>query len=156
MDNLNDFKKIFSWYRNLSIELLKQLPEEKLNDQISSRSLPVRCQIIDLGDMQLKTVERMGARNIGHFQRPNEKTATKEEIIAYLTQTLEATMKILETMDPATTTLDWFGRMKFNFQEALAFLLAHEAMHHGEILSFIFAKDVEMPKAFKSTWGFEL
>lgn len=124
-----------------------------MDDQISSRSIPIRCQLIDLGDMQLKIVGLMGGKHMGTFKRPSETTGSKDEIISYLNESHKAVLKTLETMDPQTTSLDWFGRMRFNFDEALAFMLAHEAMHHGEILSFIFAKDLPMPNAFKDTWG---
>lgn len=155
MNNLNIFKKTFGWYRNLTIELLKQLPEDRMDDQISSRSIPIRCQLIDLGDMQLKIVGLMGAKHMGTFKRPSETTGSKDEIISYLNESHKAVLKALEGMNPQTASLDWFGRMHFEFDEALAFMLAHEAMHHGEILSFIFAKDLPMPNAFKDTWGFE-
>ncbi len=154
MNDLNTFKKNFSWYRALSIALLKEMPEEMLNEQISDRSLPVRCQIIDLGLMQLITAEKMGA-TVRKPQKPSDETATKEEIINYLNETHEIVLNTLNELDPSTVQLDWFGRMHFNFEEALAFMLSHEAMHHGEILSFIFAKNLPMPQAFKDTWGFE-
>jgi alpha-ketoglutarate-dependent taurine dioxygenase len=154
MNDLNSFKKIFSWYRALSIALIKEMPEDMLNEQISDRSLPVRCQVIDLGLMQLITAEKMGA-SITKPEKPDDETASKEEIINYLNQTHEIVLNGLAELDPATVELDWFGRMHFSYEEALAFMLSHEAMHHGEILSFIFAKNLPMPQAFKDTWGFE-
>ena len=82
MNDLNSFKKIFSWYRALSIALIKEMPEDMLNEQISDRSLPVRCQVIDLGLMQLITAEQKGA-SISKTMKPDEETPYQEQSINY-------------------------------------------------------------------------
>jgi hypothetical protein len=89
------------------------------------------------------------------LERPSPDSASKEAIIEYLQNSYKMVLSELEVTDPASASLDWFGRMHFDFDEALTFMLAHEAMHHGEILSFIFQKDLPMPQIFKDTWGFE-
>jgi uncharacterized damage-inducible protein DinB len=154
---IEDFFSSFQWYRELSHRLLEELSPEVLQMQINERSLPVIEQFIDLGDMQLKMSEFIsGVKPILAVERPNPMNTTKEQVKIYLLeceQVFKDTLSKVENED--SISVSWFDRMKFNFKQALHFVLAHEAMHHGEILSFIFAKQVPMPPAFKQTWGFE-
>lgn len=155
MTNLNSFKTTFSWYRNLTLELIRQFPEALLRQQLSERSIPINIQFIDLGDMQLKIAEKVTGKTFPHVHRPSNESTDKNKIIEYLVEANKLFFEALQSVDVNSANLDWFGRMDFNFEESLSFLLAHEAMHHGEILSFIFAKDLPMPEALKNTWGFE-
>jgi hypothetical protein len=147
---INDFLKAFAWYRSLSLRLLDEIQDDMLSTQISERSLPVREQFIDLGIMQIKILEMLSNKPFAdQVNQPSTTDATKEQIKTYL---LECDKIFKENI----VKLNWFGRMDFSFKEALFFSLSHEAMHHGEVLSWIFAKNIDMPQAFKETWGFEL
>jgi hypothetical protein len=156
-DYIDSFTLNYSWYRNLSLRLLDEIPEGYLGQSISERSLSLRHQFIDLGILPLKILELLLDRNFFNLcPLPDENTANKTQILEYLKKSNEIFEENITKVTDATATISWFGRMDFNCQQALNFILAHEAMHHGEILSFIFAKNIEMPAAYKETWGFEL
>lgn len=157
ISSLNTFKKTFSWYRNLSLKLLREIPDKYLNEQLSPKSLSLCFQFIDLGEMELRVLERTTGEKITHLiHEPSKKNASKKEIISYINQCHQLFLKEVKKLEGnGNSYCNWYGRMKFDLSETLTFLLAHEAMHHGEILAFIQAKKVPMPKAFKQTWGFE-
>jgi hypothetical protein len=155
--NIQDFLTSFQWYRDLSLALFEELAEEQLTLQVSERSLTLRAQFIDLGILQVKILELLsGNKFFDRVTQPDELLATKEDIIAYLADCNKLFIENILQVSNRDITISWFGRMSFTFEQALHFLLAHEAMHHGEMLSCIFANNIEMPSAFKKTWGFEL
>lgn len=146
----------YNWYRNLTILLIEQMPETLYAESIAVRSLPLRTQFIDMGDVQLKIIGMVTNLDLKqNIARPSEHTATPAEIIAYLHECSRVAEDALRIVEKTDITINWHDRMQFTFHEALSFLLAHEAMHHGELLSFVFVKDIQMPDVFKNTWGFE-
>lgn len=148
------FLTSFSWYRKLTKKMLEEIPFEYFNQSLSSRSLTLSCQFIDMGDMQLRVIESLTGKKTGHILRPTDNVATKEEIVSYIDACNDHFEKEI-AMVSHDARMDWFGRMDFDLKGTLDFLLAHEAMHHGEILSFIFSKNIQMPPSLKDTWGFE-
>ena len=151
--NIDEFIHTFQWYRNISLKLLDQLQETSLNDRLSPRSLTLNYQIIDLGDMQLRVLERLTGKKIPYKGRPSDVCTSKKEISEYLKKCMRYFCREIKNID-SDKRMDWFGQMNLNFSETLSFILAHEAMHHGEILSFIYARNLPMPPIFKNTFGF--
>lgn len=151
---IDQFIQTFSWHRNLTKKLLEEIPFEYFTEQLAPRSLTLSCQFIDIGDMQLRMIEMLGGKKPTAIKRPIDNKASKEEIAKYMDECNAFFEREIRTIS-SEARMDWFGRMNFGFSETLAFLLAHEAMHHGEILSFIFGKNIPMPRSFKTTWGFE-
>lgn len=155
-DFLEKFVKRFAWYRGITIGLLKQLPADQLNERISERSLPMRLQIVDLGDVQLQILEMLTGKIFkDQLERPDPETGSVEEIEKYLNECQKIFAENVVLFDDENKKISWFDRMDFDYQELLTFLQAHEAMHHGEILSFVYAKGIPMPQVLKETWGFE-
>ena len=153
---IHEFITTFSWYRNVSLKLLEQLPQEALLEQISDRSCTVSIQFTDLGDTELKVVGDIVGKDLRALvTRPALTCTSKAEIAGYLAACSAIAKKELETFPHAESSSSWYGRINFTLPQALTFIIAHEAMHHGEILSFIYAKNLPMPAILKTTWGFE-
>jgi hypothetical protein len=153
---IEDFIKSFTWYRNLTIGIAQQVPHANLQDRISDRSLTLSVQIIDMGDFQIKVLEMMtGKKFADQLTRPNPTTATNEEIATYLQACHDLFSKELRANANSLQGINWYGRMQFDPKETLEFLHAHETMHHGEILSVIYQKNLPMPKILTDTWGFD-
>ncbi len=156
MFDLDHFQKTFSWYRKLSLDLLNQIPAKYLTEQLSTRSLSLRIQFVDLGDMELRVLKKTVGKKLLHTIAEPSKNASKKEITDYINECHKLFLKeVKKNEGNGETCCNWYGRMKFDLSETLTFLIAHEAMHHGEILAFIQAKKIPMPKIFKDTWGFE-
>lgn len=152
---IETFITSFKWYRDLSLQLLNEIPDKAMSEKISKRSLPMGEQFIDLGDMQLKIVEQLVEKKLFDLNKRPSFPTSKEIIKEYLISSDSLVNKELRALTDYSRGVDWFGRMKFNFWNSLTFLLAHEAMHHGEILSFIYGSKHTMPPALRDTWGFE-
>lgn len=152
--DIKEFQKAFSWYRELSKQLLLEIPEKYLYQEICPRSLKLVYQFIDLGEMQLRVLSRITGKEYD-MTLPSAEKIDKQEIIAFMDTCSETFFQEISHLDKKTAQMDWFGRMQFDFGQALSFLLSHESMHHGEILSFVYDKDMPMPPAFKKTWGFD-
>ena len=136
------FLDTLNWYRKISFKLIDEIPAEYMHQQISSRSLQPACQLVDLGDFHLRVAHLIDP-NADQVERPNPDTATPQEIKDYISKTqkvLETVLMVIE--DKENFTITWFDRMTFNFPDVLSFVLAHEAMHHGELMSFIYDKDL--------------
>ncbi len=77
-----------------------------------------------------------------------EKQVTKETIIAHMKQADESLMKVLEETDllqkfeDGTTPL-----MKYMV------LVEHESHHQGQIINFIYAHDLPIPKSWEEKWA---
>jgi len=155
--NLAQFGKTFEWYRNISIQLLEEFPTKLLSEQVSTRSLCLAHQFIDLGEMELRVLERITKKKYNKkIAQPNAEKTNGREIIKYLTACHALFLSEVEHIpNKDECCCNWFDRMHFDLSEALTFLIAHEAMHHGEILSFIQTKNLPMPKILQRTWGFE-
>lgn len=148
-----NFLHTLYWYRSISNKLIEEIPAEYMHQRISDRSLPPACQLVDLGDFHQRVSKLIDPASQG-VQRPDPETATKEEMVEYIAKTQKVLEKVLFGIsDKENFTITWFDRMTFNFPDVLSFILAHEAMHHGELMSFIYDKDLPMPKAFTETWG---
>jgi len=152
-DYAKNFFKTLTWYRSISNNLINEIPDSHMHKRISKRSLTPACQLVDLGDFHLRVCKLINPR-ARMINRPDPKTASKMEMIGYL----EKTQKVLESTlfgipNKQNFTITWFDRMTFTFPDVLSFILAHEAMHHGELMSFVYEKDLPMPRAFSETWG---
>lgn len=153
MEPVEIFFKAFAWYRIISNRLIDEIPPEFMQQQISSRSLTPACQFVDLGDFHLRVCNLIEG-HVEDIARPDPTTATPEEIKAYIARCQEILKKVLIAVpDKEHFTITWFDRMTFTFPEVMTFILAHEAMHHGELMSFIYNKNLPMTKAFTDTWG---
>lgn len=152
---IENFTKSYRWLRNLSLKLLDSFSEEELELTLSDRSLKLRTQFIDLGITQLTVAYKTAGKDPRTLISNIPDTSNKEEIKLSLN---ECEQKMFDQINlfKGDERLDWFGRMNFDFSQSLDFIIFHESMHHGEVLSLIYAKNLKMPKAFKSTWGFEL
>ncbi len=147
------FFKTLDWYRTISNNLTREIPQEYMHQSISERSLTPACQLVDLGDFHLRVCKLITGKTV-EVQRPDPATAKSEEMIQYIAKCdaiLRKTLLAIPNKDKFSLT--WFDRMTFNLPDVLSFILAHEAMHHGELMSFIYDKDLPMPRAFTETWG---
>ena len=82
---IHEFITTFSWYRNVSLKLLEQLPQEALLEQISDRSCTVSIQFTDLGDTELKVVGDIVGKDLRALvTRPALTCTSKAEIAGYL------------------------------------------------------------------------
>lgn len=149
----NNFLHTLNWYRSISTKLIEEIPANYMHERISDRSLTPACQLVDLGDFHLRVCKLIDPLS-QDIKRPDPSTATKKQMIDYIGNTQKVLEKTLFSIkDKENFTITWFDRMTFNFPDVLSFILAHEAMHHGELMSFIYDKDLPMPKAFTETWG---
>jgi hypothetical protein len=148
------YLNMFLWYRNITLGFVEQLPEQSLDDKLCGHSMTIYCQVVDLGDMQLKILGMMLGKNL--LEDTTEVLTgkhTKERLRSYLIHCHERFVHHFLTSNMKGKTLNWYGRFSFDLRGALVFLIAHESLHHGEILSFIYGKNKEMPQAFSQTWG---
>jgi hypothetical protein len=150
---IETFLKTLSWYRKISNKLIDEITPDQMHQQISHRSLTPACQLVDLGDFHLRVASLISGQE-EKIVRPDPELANKPAMVAYIHQTQKVLEKALNAIpNKEQFTVTWYDRMTFNLPDVLSFVLAHEAMHHGELMSFIYAKDLPMPKAFTETWG---
>lgn len=152
-DYAKNFLKTLTWYRSISNKLIDEIPMDHMHQSISHRSLPPACQLVDLGDFHMRVVKLIDPK-AKDLKRPDPASATKAEIKNYIAKTQKVLEKTLFAIpNKKDFTITWFDRMTFTFPDVLSFVLAHEAMHHGELMSYIYDKDLPMPHAFTDTWG---
>lgn len=149
------FLKTFGWYRGITLGIIDQIPEDFFAKRLSEKSLTLYCQLVDLGDMQLHILGRLLGKELRtedvHIlldSRPS-----KAKLKEYLLRCHATFEDALFSEKIEGKTLDWYGRFSFDGAGTLYFLLAHESLHHGEILSLIYSLGLPMPKAFQDTWG---
>jgi uncharacterized damage-inducible protein DinB len=144
---LEDWKQI----RQLTLDLLDELPEEHLEFTIGKNMGTFGKQFRHIGDVQFCYAEaiKTGKINFDKYKRDYSLETSKKELQLFL-QEVDAEMLNSINLNQEVI-IDWFG-VKWNMEQHLKALIEHEILHHGELIVYMRTLELEFPKSWK-LWG---
>ncbi len=142
--------QIDSWktHRNLTYDLLKFLPEEKLNKTVGKNMGSIGKQFRHLGDVQLCYNEAMktGRIDFSKYRRDYSIENSKEKLTQFLEQ-MDNEMVILLKKN-SDLEIDW-GFAKIPLTQHLQFLIQHEILHHGQLIVYVRSLELHFPESWE-------
>ncbi len=146
--------KINSWktHRNLTYDLLKILPEEKLKETVGKNMGTMGKQFRHLGDVQLCYNEaiRTGKIDFNKYRRDYSIESSKEKLEKFLKEIDNDMFLLLE--NKYNMEIDW-GFAQIPLIQHIDFLIQHEILHHGELIVYVRTFELTFPKSWEEIWG---
>lgn len=145
--------KIEEWQsmRQLTLDLLGAIPEEKLGFAVGKNMGNLGKQFRHIGDVQLCYSEavKTGKISFSSYKRDYSIENSKEKLRGFLQEVDQEMLKLVEKNQEAK--IDWFGE-EWNLKQHIKALTEHEILHHGELVVYIRTLGLNFPKSWE-LWG---
>lgn len=151
MNNLQRTKEDFNEMRQLTLDLLDAIPEDKLSFSVGENMGSIGKQYRHIADVHLcynKAIET-GLMSFDKYKRDYSIEKSKEKLKKSLKQVGEE-MSALVDNNP-NVKIDWFGD-KWDLTQHIRALTDHEILHHGELIVYIMTLDIKFPESWE-LWG---
>ncbi len=137
--------------RQLTLDLLSELPEENLSFSVGKNMGTIGKQYRHIGDVQICYNEaiKTGKIDFGKYRRDYSVETSKMKLLEFLEEVNTEMLKLIEEKEDVK--IDWFGE-KLNLEEHLNSLIEHEILHHGELVVYIRVLDLKFPESW-GVWG---
>jgi uncharacterized damage-inducible protein DinB len=138
--------------RQLTIDLLDELPEEKLLFTVGKNMGTIGKQYRHIGDVQICYKEAIKNKKIdfSKYRRDYSLESSKEKLKLFL---LEINREMIELFENNQyVKIDWFGE-EWNLKQHLKALIEHEILHHGELVVYIRTLGIKFPKSWSELLG---
>ena len=137
--------------RQLTIDLLDELPEEHLSFAVGKNMGTIGKQYRHIGDVQICYNEaiKTGKVDFNKYRKDYSLENSKEKLKAFLEEINQEMLKLVEENQDAK--IDWFGE-EWDLKQHLKALIEHEILHHGELVVYIRTLGIKFPKSWE-LWG---
>ncbi len=138
--------------RQLTIDLLDELPEKDLLFTVGKNMGTIGKQYRHIGDVQICYSEAIKNKKIdfSKYRRDYSLESSKEKLKSFL---LEINREMIELFENnQDVKIDWFGE-EWNLKQHLKALIEHEILHHGELVVYIRTLGIKFPKSWSELWG---
>lgn len=142
----------FHWARGLTQDLLKNCTESDLNSRLRPEFGPLWKQFRHIGRVHENYLHAMNTGKIefGFKNCSYSGGASKEALLAYFDQlTYRHNLELAKSS--SDLTIDWFGDVTTK-PIHVSRLIAHETLHHGQLILCWRALNNSFPKSW-SSWG---
>jgi uncharacterized damage-inducible protein DinB len=149
---LSQLLEQWSIMRQLTLDLLDELPEEHLSFSVGENMGTIGKQYRHIGDVQLCYSEAIknGKIDFSKYRRDYSIENSKEKLKEFL---LEVDGEMVNSIEEnPDLEIDWFGE-KWNLQKHIKALIEHEILHHGELVVYIRVLGLKFPKSWGELWG---
>lgn len=141
--------------RDCSKTFLKELDDVDLDCQLPRKGLDtIRKHLREMLEIQRDYTAAIETSVMRFNDIPDSEidaSQSSEELLAEMHKADAALTAALECSSH-NTEVDWFGRKKM-LPSHLAALIAHEAMHVGQIIAFCYALDIKIPQPVRKHWA---
>ena len=122
--------------RQLTLDLLKIIPEERLEFTVGENMGSIGKQYRHLGDVQICYNQgiKTGRMSFDNYRRDYSLEMSKEKLEAFLEEINREMFRLIEAN--SGMKVDWFGE-KWTLKHHLEALVEHEILHHGELIVYI-------------------
>lgn len=137
--------------RQLTLDLLDELPEENLLFTVGKNMGTIGKQYRHIGDVQICYNEaiKTGKVDFNKYRRDYSLENSKEKLKAFLEEVNQEMLKLIEENQDAK--IDWFGEER-DIKQHIKALIEHEILHHGELVVYIRTLGINFPKSWE-LWG---
>ena len=149
--NIEDLLKEWEIIRNLTLDLLKEIPEEHLTYTVSKNMGTIGKQFRHIGDVQICYNEAIKAGEIdfNKYRKDYSLEKSKKKLKKFLEDVNNEMLKLIEENQDAK--ISWFGE-DWDLNQHIKSLIEHEILHHGELIVYIRSLDLNFPKSWE-LWG---
>lgn len=149
-----DLKKLLEdWQamRQLTLDLLNELPEEHLSFAVGKNMGTIGKQYRHIGDVQIcySNAIKTGKISFSDYKRDYSLENSKEKLKEFLQEVNEKMLKLIE--ENLDVKIDWFGEV-LDLNQHLKALIEHEILHHGELVVYVRTLGIKFPKSWE-LWG---
>lgn len=144
---LQDWQSI----HQLTLDLLNELPEDRLNFKVCEKMGTIGKQYRHIGDVQICYNEAIKTKEMdfSKYKRDYSLEDSKEKLKFFLEEINKEMLALIE-QNPEIE-IDWFGEKK-NLKQHIKNLIDHEILHQGELVVYIKAMKLKFPDSWK-LWG---
>lgn len=137
--------------RQLTLDLLDELPEEHLSFAVGKNMGTIRKQYRHIGDVQICYNEaiKTGNADFKKYRRDYSIENSREKLKAFLDEVNQEMLNLIEENQEAK--IDWFGE-EWDLKQHIKALIEHEILHHGELVVYIRTLGLKFPKSW-GLWG---
>jgi uncharacterized damage-inducible protein DinB len=137
--------------RKLTLDLLDELPSDKLNFTVGKNMGTIGKQYRHIGDVQLCYIEAIKSKKIdfGKYRRDYSIENSKEKLKRFLEELDKEMVDLIEKNKEVK--IEWFGE-KVNIVKHINYLIQHEILHHGELIVYLRTLGLKFPKSWE-LWG---
>lgn len=137
--------------RQLTLDLLDELPEEHLSFTVGKNMGAIGKQYRHIGDVQICYNEaiKTGKADFNKYRKDYSLENSKEKLKEFLEEINQEMLKLVEENQDAK--IDWFGE-EWDLKQHLKALIEHEILHHGELVVYIRTLGIKFPKSWE-LWG---
>ncbi len=151
MKNLEQLLPSWQSRRKLTLDLLRELPEEHLAYSVGANMGTLGKQFRHIGDVQLCYTEaiKSGKISFDHYRRDYSLENSKQKLLDFLQETDQDFLRLVE--ENSGVEIDWFGE-KWTLEQHLQALIEHEILHHGQLVVYLRTLNLKFPKSWE-LWG---
>ena len=137
--------------RQLTFDLLDELPEKHLSFAVGKNMGTIGKQYRHIGDVQICYNEaiKTGKADFNKYKRDYSLENSKEKLKAFLEAVNQEMLKLIE--ENQDVKIDWFGE-EWDIKKHIKALIEHEILHQGELVVYIRALGIKFPKSWE-LWG---
>jgi len=137
--------------RQLTVDLLKELPEEHLDFSVGKNMGTIGKQFRHIGDVQVCYNEaiKTGKIDFDKYRRDYSIESSRVKLLEFLEEVNGEMLRLIEENEGMT--IDWFGE-ELSLEEHLKALIEHEILHHGELIVYIRVLGLKFPRSW-GIWG---
>jgi hypothetical protein len=154
-----DFAKTWSYTRKITTDFLDSIPDEKWHYTHHPKYAPLSKQFRHMTCVYGVYIDGFKNQAVDfskkhtHFSGPLDRSAIKMDL-AQKDEQLRSVLNLFTQDQVDSFKLDFFG-VKMTFSEYTHVLIQHECMHIGIWSNVAAFGGFELPKSWKSDWGFD-
>lgn len=146
-------KVIENWkeIRQLTLDLLEELPEEHLPFTPGEHMGTFGKQFRHIGDVQICYSDALLSQKIDFsvYKRDYSLESSKKELSIFLNEVDTEMLKRIE--ETPEQEIDWYGE-GYTIQQHIKALIEHEILHQGELVVYMRLLGIPFPKSWE-LWG---
>lgn len=156
---INEFEKTWFYNRKITSDFLDAIPEDKWHYTHHPKYAPLAKQFRHMTCVYGVYIDGFRNRAVdfskkhSHYAGPLERSSIKSDL-EKKDKELRLVLKSFSSEDVESFKLDFFG-VNMTFSEYTHVLIQHECMHIGIWSNVAAIGGFELPKSWKSDWGFD-
>ena len=150
-EDLKQLLEHWNEMRELTLDLLDQLPEKYLSYSVGKNMGIIGKQYRHIGDVQICYVDAIKKSKIdfSKYKRDYSIENSKEKLKEFLIEINKEMLNLIE--ENSEVEIDWFGDT-LNLKQHIQALIEHEILHQGELVVYIRTLGLKFPKSWR-LWG---
>jgi uncharacterized damage-inducible protein DinB len=159
--NLERVLSRWRFYRSQTLDFLEILTHDEICYKLPRPGLDTFGKhFLEMAEVQKAYTEALETGKIdfsvGNYDQPSI-YGSKSKLRAHFKRMDDYMVRILKQINEVNREIDWgLEKENPNVLEHLEFLIQHEILHHGQLVSFAYLFSLPIPESIVNTWAFPL